>query len=137
MVGGLFTHSVTARAPSAMSNSQQSGSTLEPSTRRCCTIAPAIEKVGPKSYSLGRRIQGCLRENDRRVQGQLAPDSRDIGTGNQEPVQPFVEASVDRLIVPYVPVTELVIDDAHSFVEAWGKSWSAFINESKTFETEH
>ena len=34
-------------------------------------------------------------------------------------LQPFVEASVDRLIVPYVPVTELVIDDAHSFVEAW------------------
>ena len=52
-------------------------------------------------------------------------------------LQPFVEASVDRLIVPYVPVTELVIDHAHSFVEAWGKSWSAFINESKTFETEH
>jgi hypothetical protein len=37
-------------------------------------------------------------------------------------LQPFVEASVDRLIVPYLPVTELVIDDAHSFVEAWGKS---------------
>ena len=34
-------------------------------------------------------------------------------------LQPFVEASVDRIIVPYVPVTELVIDDAHSFVEAW------------------
>jgi hypothetical protein len=50
---------------------------------------------------------------------------------------PSVEASVDRLIVPYVPVTELAIDDAHSFVEAWGKSWSALINESKTFETEH
>jgi hypothetical protein len=31
-------------------------------------------------------------------------------SGNQEPVQPFMEASVDRLIVPYVPVTELVID---------------------------
>jgi hypothetical protein len=30
-----------------------------------------------------------------------------------------------------VPVTELVIDDAHSFVEAWGKSWSALITESK------
>jgi hypothetical protein len=34
-------------------------------------------------------------------------------------LQPFVEASVDPLIVRYVPVTELVIDDAHSFVEAW------------------
>ena len=37
-------------------------------------------------------------------------------------LQPFVEAGVDRLIVPYVPVTEPVIDDAHRFVEAWGKS---------------
>jgi hypothetical protein len=27
-------------------------------------------------------------------------------------LQPFVEAGVDRLIVPYVPVTEPVIDDA-------------------------
>jgi len=34
-------------------------------------------------------------------------------------LQPFVEAGVDRL--PYVPVTEPVIDDAHSFVEARGK----------------
>ena len=34
-------------------------------------------------------------------------------------LEPFVEAGVDRLIVPYVPVTEPVIDDAHSFVEAW------------------
>ena len=36
-------------------------------------------------------------------------------------LQPFVEAGVDRLIVPYLPVTEPVIDDAHRFVEAWGK----------------
>ena len=36
-------------------------------------------------------------------------------------LQPFVEAGVDRLIVPYVPVTEPVIDDAHRFVEAWGR----------------
>ena len=34
---------------------------------------------------------------------------------------PFVEAGVNRLIVPYVPVTEPVIDDAHKFFEAWGK----------------
>ena len=46
-----------------------------------------------------------------------------IGTGNQEPAAAFVEASLDRLVVPYVPVTELVIDDAHGFVDAWGKSW--------------
>jgi hypothetical protein len=37
-----------------------------------------------------------------------------------------VEAGVDRLIVPYVPVTEPVIDDAHGFVEARGNLYSAF-----------
>ena len=36
-------------------------------------------------------------------------------------LQPFAEAGVDRLIVPDVPVTEPVIDDARRFVEAWGK----------------
>jgi len=36
-------------------------------------------------------------------------------------LQRFVEAGVDRLIVPYVSVTEPVFDDAHRFVEAWGK----------------
>ena len=35
--------------------------------------------------------------------------------------QPFVEAGVDRLIVPHVPVTEPAIDDVHRFVEAWGR----------------
>ena len=34
----------------------------------------------------------------------------------------FVEAGVTRMIVPYVPVTEPVIEDARRFVEAWGKS---------------
>jgi hypothetical protein len=36
-------------------------------------------------------------------------------------LRPFVEAGVDRLIVAYVPVMEPVIDDAHRFVESWGK----------------
>ena len=36
-------------------------------------------------------------------------------------LQPFLDAGVDRLIVPYVPVTEPVIDDARRFVDAWGK----------------
>ena len=36
-------------------------------------------------------------------------------------LQPFVEAGVKRLGVLYVPVTEPIIDDAHRFVEAWGK----------------
>jgi alkanesulfonate monooxygenase SsuD/methylene tetrahydromethanopterin reductase-like flavin-dependent oxidoreductase (luciferase family) len=40
----------------------------------------------------------------------------------KERLQPFVEAGVDRMIVPYVPVTEPVIDDARRFVEAWGNS---------------
>jgi hypothetical protein len=37
-------------------------------------------------------------------------------------LKPFVEAGVTRLIVPYVPVTEPVIEDARRFVEAWGNS---------------
>src|SRR6059058_1972206 len=40
----------------------------------------------------------------------------------KERLQPFVEAGVDRLIVPYVPVTEPVIEDARRFIEAWGNS---------------
>ena len=37
-------------------------------------------------------------------------------------LQPFVEAGVTRLIIPYVPVSEPVIEDARRFVEAWGKA---------------
>ena len=33
---------------------------------------------------------------------------------------PFVEAGATRLIVPYVPVTEPVTDDARKFIDAWG-----------------
>ena len=43
----------------------------------------------------------------------------------KERLKPFVEAGATRLIVPYVPVTEPVIDDARRFVEAWG-NLSAF-----------
>jgi alkanesulfonate monooxygenase SsuD/methylene tetrahydromethanopterin reductase-like flavin-dependent oxidoreductase (luciferase family) len=39
----------------------------------------------------------------------------------KERLQPFLEAGVTRLIIPYVPVREPVIDDARRFVEAWGK----------------
>ena len=39
----------------------------------------------------------------------------------KERLQPFVEAGVTRLIIPYVPVEEPVIEDARRFVEAWGK----------------
>jgi len=38
----------------------------------------------------------------------------------KERLQPFVEAGVDRMIVPYVPNTEPTIEDARRFVEAWG-----------------
>jgi len=40
----------------------------------------------------------------------------------KERLQPFVEAGVTRLVVPYVPVEEPVIADARRFVEAWGNS---------------
>jgi alkanesulfonate monooxygenase SsuD/methylene tetrahydromethanopterin reductase-like flavin-dependent oxidoreductase (luciferase family) len=39
----------------------------------------------------------------------------------KERLQPFIEAGVTRLIIPYVPVEEPVIEDARRFVEAWGK----------------
>ena len=38
----------------------------------------------------------------------------------KERLRPFIEAGATRLIIPYVPVTEPVIDDARKFVEAWG-----------------
>ena len=37
-------------------------------------------------------------------------------------LRPFAEAGVTRLVVPYVPVSEPVIEDARRFVEAWGNS---------------
>ncbi len=37
----------------------------------------------------------------------------------KERVQPFLEAGVDRLIIPYVPSTEDVLGDAKRFIEAW------------------
>jgi hypothetical protein len=36
-------------------------------------------------------------------------------------LQPFAEAGVDWLIVPDVPVTEPVINDARRFIDTWGK----------------
>jgi hypothetical protein len=38
----------------------------------------------------------------------------------KERLQPFAEAGVDRLVVPYVPSTEDVLGDARRFIEAWG-----------------
>ena len=38
----------------------------------------------------------------------------------KERLKPFAEAGATRLVVPYVPVSEPVIEDARRFVEAWG-----------------
>jgi alkanesulfonate monooxygenase SsuD/methylene tetrahydromethanopterin reductase-like flavin-dependent oxidoreductase (luciferase family) len=40
----------------------------------------------------------------------------------RERLKPFAEAGATRLVVPYVPVAEPVIDDARRFVEAWGNA---------------
>jgi len=40
----------------------------------------------------------------------------------REKLQPFTEAGTTRLVVPYVPVTEPVTEDARRFIEAWEKS---------------
>ncbi|MBI2091028.1 MAG: LLM class flavin-dependent oxidoreductase [Deltaproteobacteria bacterium] len=37
-------------------------------------------------------------------------------------LQPFLEAGVTRMVIPYVPVTEPVVEDARKFLEAWGSS---------------
>jgi alkanesulfonate monooxygenase SsuD/methylene tetrahydromethanopterin reductase-like flavin-dependent oxidoreductase (luciferase family) len=39
----------------------------------------------------------------------------------RERLQPFVDTGVDRLITPYVPSTDAVVDEARRFIEAWGK----------------
>jgi alkanesulfonate monooxygenase SsuD/methylene tetrahydromethanopterin reductase-like flavin-dependent oxidoreductase (luciferase family) len=40
----------------------------------------------------------------------------------KERLVPFKEAGATRLVIPYVPVTEPVIEDARQFVEAWEKN---------------
>lgn len=35
-------------------------------------------------------------------------------------LQPFLEAGVTRMVIPYVPVTEPVVEDAKRFLKAWG-----------------
>ena len=37
-------------------------------------------------------------------------------------IEPFREAGVTRLVVPYVPVSEPVIEDARRFVDTWGNA---------------
>lgn len=40
----------------------------------------------------------------------------------KERLIPFIEAGVTRLVIPYVPVAEPVVDDARRFLEAWARS---------------
>lgn len=39
----------------------------------------------------------------------------------KEKLLPFIEAGANRMIIPYVPVTEPVVEDARRFLEAWGR----------------
>jgi alkanesulfonate monooxygenase SsuD/methylene tetrahydromethanopterin reductase-like flavin-dependent oxidoreductase (luciferase family) len=47
-----------------------------------------------------------------------ASDVREI----KEKMKAFEEAGVTRMVIPYVPVTEPVVDDARRFFEAWGRA---------------
>ena len=40
----------------------------------------------------------------------------------KEKMKAFEEAGVTRMVIPYVPVTEPVVEDARKFLEAWGHS---------------
>lgn len=40
----------------------------------------------------------------------------------KERLEPFREAGVTRLVIPYVPASEAVIEDARRFLDAWGNS---------------
>jgi 5,10-methylenetetrahydromethanopterin reductase len=40
----------------------------------------------------------------------------------KERLQPFLDAGADRLIIPYVPSTEDILEDAKRFLEAWKKA---------------
>jgi alkanesulfonate monooxygenase SsuD/methylene tetrahydromethanopterin reductase-like flavin-dependent oxidoreductase (luciferase family) len=47
-----------------------------------------------------------------------ASDVREI----KERMKAFEEAGVTRMVIPYVPVTEPVVEDARKFLEAWGSA---------------
>jgi alkanesulfonate monooxygenase SsuD/methylene tetrahydromethanopterin reductase-like flavin-dependent oxidoreductase (luciferase family) len=40
----------------------------------------------------------------------------------KEKLLPFQEAGATRLVIPYVPVTEPVVEDARRFLQEWGKT---------------
>jgi hypothetical protein len=47
-----------------------------------------------------------------------ASDIREI----KDKMKDFEEAGVTRMVIPYVPVTEPVVEDARRFFEAWGRA---------------
>src|SRR5581483_7905656 len=47
-----------------------------------------------------------------------ASDVREI----KDKMKAFEEAGATRMVIPYVPVTEPVVEDARRFLEAWGKA---------------
>jgi hypothetical protein len=47
-----------------------------------------------------------------------ASDVREI----KDKMKAFEEAGVTRMVIPYVPVTEPVVEDARKFLEAWGSA---------------
>ena len=74
------------------------------------------------------RIQQAFRQGGfKAAQEQITDDYMDqmpviAGTSMaeiRERLHPFAEAGVTRLIIPYVPVTDPVIDDARRFLETW------------------
>jgi len=93
-VGSLFTHSVTARDRISDEQVNNSGSTLEPTL---------IENVGQKSYSLGRRTKAASAKMIDEYTDKLPMIPATSVQEIENWLQPFVEAGVDRLIVPYVP----------------------------------
>jgi hypothetical protein len=38
----------------------------------------------------------------------------------KERLRPFADAGATRLVIPYVPATEPVVEDARRFIESWG-----------------
>jgi hypothetical protein len=51
-----------------------------------------------------------------------ASDIREIKEEIKEKMKAFEEAGATRMVIPYVPVTEPVVEDARKFLEAWGNS---------------
>ena len=53
----------------------------------------------------------------------------------KEKMKAFEEAGVTRMVIPYVPVTEPVVEDARRFFEAWGSA-RAYAARGSTFKVQ-